>query len=328
MSSFRTDFKLPDYPFSITHGHKILSLGSCFAEHIGEKMTAEKFRILRNPFGIIYNPASTAEGLRRLFAGQELSEDDIFQHNDLWHSRLHHSTFSRADKDDFLTNIQAESERAAAHLRETNRLFLTFGTAYVWEEKTTGRVNANCHKRPQREFRRRRLSVREIVGDLLPILEKIKAHNPNSAVLLTVSPVRHVRDGMVENQRSKAVLHLAAEELCAATDFVHYFPAYEMMQDDLRDYRFYTADMLHPNETATAYIYGRFREAFFDSETEELCKRIAEIKRAAAHRPFRADSAAHRDFLRKYAEKTAALQREFPNLDFAKERDYFASLKN
>ena len=319
MTQFRTDFKLPSYPFSLSHQNKILALGSCFAENIGEKLTAEKFQILRNPFGIIYNPASIAEVLRRLFHAEGLTDADVFSHGNLWHSRVHHSSFSQASKKLFLENIDEKTEQAIDFSAQIDRLALTFGTAYVWEEKTTGRINTNCHKRPQREFTRRRMSISEMTKSLLPILQKMKERQPTLEVLLTVSPVRHIRDGIIENRRSKAALHLAAEELCTETNFAHYFPAYEIMQDDLRDYRFYAADMLHPNETAAAYIYEKFRAAFFDEETQNLCEKIANIRRAFAHRPFRPDSEAHSIFKEKYRGKARELMNTHPEIDFSEE---------
>lgn len=319
MKNFRTVLSLPDYPLSINHDHGILSVGSCFAENIGRKLTAGKFRTLLNPFGIIYNPASAAVVLETIFSERQISEEEVFFHNDLWHSRLHHGAFSNADKAMLLSDLAEQTRRGNAFLQSTDRLLLTFGTAFVWEEKTTGLIAANCHKRPQSNFLRRRLSVNEIIETLLPILQKMKAGNNDLEVIITVSPVRHMRDGFVENQRSKAVLLLAAEEMCGSEAFINYFPAYEIVQDDLRDYRFYTEDMLHPSAVAVAYVWERFGQAFFSAETQTLLNKIKQIQNAVAHRPFRPHSAAHQAFLSTHADKIKLLSAKYPQLDFSEE---------
>lgn len=328
MQNFRTTFKIPPFPFNLSHKDKIFSVGSCFAENIGSKLAENKFQILLNPFGILYNPSSIAQALARILNNEKITDRDSIQHNDLWHSRLHHTRFSQADKSTFLKDINANLNEANTFLKTTNRLLLTLGTAFVWEEKETGIIVANCHKRPQKLFTRRRLSIEEIQGNLLVILRKIKSQNTDLQVIMTVSPVRHTNDGFIENQRSKAALILAIDELCQAENFIHYFPAYELVQDDLRDYRFYTKDMLHPNEVAVNYIWEHFKDTLFTTQTEEISKEIKKMKARAAHRPFQIKSIAHQTFLQSNLNKIEVLEKRFDFLDFTKERQIFEGQLN
>lgn len=319
MKDFRTTFKIPAFPFSLSHQDKILSIGSCFAENIGHRLNANKFQTLLNPFGILYNPCSVAQALERIFDNKKITEKDILQHNDLWHSRLHHTRFSQANKSSFLEDINADLNAAHVFLKNTNRLVLTLGTAFVWEEKETGFIVANCHKRPQKLFTRRRLNIEEIKENLLAVLQKIKTQCTDLEVIMTVSPVRHTNDGFIENQRSKAALILAIDGLCETENFIHYFPAYELVQDDLRDYRFYGKDMLHPNEVAVDYIWEHFKEVLFTEKTSALLKKIKRIKDAVTHRPFQPQSEAHQSFLRKNLQEITTLKGKYSFLDFEEE---------
>lgn len=323
MKNFRTTFNIPSFPFNLSHQDSILSIGSCFAENIGEKLHASKFQILQNPFGILYNPMSVGQSLKRILLDEKFTEEDIFQHNDLWHSRLHHTRFSQPDKSSFLTKINTDLSTANSFLKKTNCLLITLGTAFVWEEKATNEIVANCHKRPQKLFNRRRLSIETIKTNLIAVLKRLKSHNPDLQIIMTVSPVRHTNDGFIENQRSKAALILAIAEMCQAENFIHYFPAYELVQDDLRDYRFYKLDMLHPNETAVEYVWQHFKTAFFVEETNVLLQQIEQIKNAAGHRPFHVKSEAHQAFLRKNLKKIEVLKTTHEYLNFVEERALF-----
>ena len=323
MKNFRTTFLISPFSFKLSHQDKIFSIGSCFAENIGTKLEENKFQALLNPFGILYNPSSVAQTLERIFSNEKITGEDILQHNDLWHSRLHHSRFSQTDKVPFLKAINASLNEANTFLKNTNRLLITLGTAFVWEEKETGIIVANCHKRPQKLFTRRRLSIDEIKENLLTVLRKIKKQNTDLEVIMTVSPVRHTNDGFIENQRSKAVLILAIDSLCQEESFIHYFPAYELVQDDLRDYRFYGKDMLHPNEVAVDYIWEHFKGALFGAKTEEIFREIKKLKAMAAHRPFQIASVAHQTFLLSNLKKIEDLEKQYGFLDFAEERGVF-----
>lgn len=311
-------------PFTIGHSDRLMLVGSCFTEHIGTRLADGKFPAVTNPFGIVYNPASIVRCLEQLFAeNQFFDEQDIFENAGLWHSWEHHGRFSKPDKTEMLAGLNTAYSEAAIFLKKTNRLLLTFGTADVFELKTTGQIVANNHKMPAALFQERRLSVAEIAESTVGILQKIKSENADLQAVLTVSPVRHLRGGAVANQRSKATLVLACEEICRQLDFAHYFPAYELLLDDLRDYRFYAADMVHPSDTAVNYIWDFFADTFFSAETKRLNERIGKITAAARHRPFNPDTAEHRAFARAQLEAIESLKKEWPELDFEVETAHF-----
>ena len=323
MSNFRTIFPLPEYPFQLHHQMMTISIGSCFAEHIGARLAALKFPICRNPFGILYNPMSIGNGLEFLLEDYLFKEEDLIQHHGIWHSFQHHSQFSGLDKAVVLGTIQKESEQAKAALKKVDCLILTFGTAYVYEHLEREQVVANCHKLAANNFRKHRLGVTEIVTAYRPLLQQLKNQNPAIKILFTVSPVRHIRDGIIENQRSKATLLLAIDALCEAFDFVHYFPAYEIVMDDLRDYRFYKADMVHPSEVAIDYVWDAFANSLFSEQSKQINRQIAKLQQAAAHRPFHVESEGHQSFLKKQLKKIELLSRQYAFLDFQEEQLVF-----
>ncbi len=328
MNQFRTTLSASDFPFKISHQNQLLGLGSCFAEHIGARLERLKFPIVRNPFGILYNPMSMLKGLQLLQKQYQFSENDLFQHNGLWHSFQHHSQFSALDKAAVLAKIKKETQQASTALKQCDCLILTFGTAYVYKHLESQQIVANCHKLPARQFQKRRLGVAEIVEAYAPFLQEIQTANPALQVVLTLSPVRHIRDGIIENQRSKATLLLAVDALCEAFDFVHYFPAYELLMDDLRDYRFYATDMVHPSEVAIDYVWEHFQASLFSGETQQLNRQIQQVQQAAAHRPFQPKSVAHQTFLKKQLEKIRQLSEQYPILDFGEERSIFEANLN
>jgi len=324
MPNFRTNFLVPPASFSISHHDQVLLLGSCFTEHIGTKLAADKIPTLVNPFGIVYNPVSMARCLERLWAENAyFSKTDLFEHQGLWHSWEHHGHFSKPDAEATLDHLNAAYTKAAQALRQSNRLLLTMGTADVFLLRETEKVVANNHKMPAAHFDSRRLSVDEIVQHLVAVLQKIKTEQPDLQVILTVSPVRHLRAGAIENQRSKATLLLACAEISAQLPFTYYFPAYELLLDDLRDYRFYAADMIHPNEVAIHYIWQHFSQTFFSAETQDLLVQMDKINAALQHRPFHPESAQHQTFAQAQLRVVEALASKHPNLDFSIERDYF-----
>ncbi len=324
MTDFRTIFPPFSSEVKISHEDRTLCIGSCFAEHIGGRLEQFKFPVLLNPFGIVYNPVSISQVFKRILSGEEFQAEDLFENLGLWHSFAHHGSFSHPDKKLALENINQALSGAHAFLKNANRLIVTFGSANVFVLKKTGGVVANCHKLPGQEFERRRLSVREAAESLGAVFEKLQAFTaPPLEVVLTVSPVRYLRDGLIENQRSKATLLLAAEELCKAFPFVRYFPSYEILIDDLRDYRFYAEDMAHPNCLAVDYIWKYFEAAFFEEKTKRLCRQIEKIALAAGHRPFHSQSAEYQSFLKKQMEAVKELEKEFPHLNFSREKEFF-----
>ncbi|MFK7935282.1 MAG: GSCFA domain-containing protein [Saprospiraceae bacterium] len=321
--NFRTTLTLPSFPFSIDHSDRLFSIGSCFAEHIGQRLNERKFSLLSNPYGILYNPASITTALEMLLENYQFSEKDFFQHQELWHSYHHHGEFSNLDLAQATDNIQQQISIARTQLLRTNRLLLTLGTSRVYILKKLEKVVANCHKLPQKEFINRRLSIAETVAFLQPTLEKLKSQNPDLQIIITISPIRHWRDGAIENQRSKAVLLLATELICKNLDYVHYFPAYELVMDDLRDYRFYKKDMTHPNELAQEYIWNQFQKVFFDKKTQQLNQRIEKLIAAKNHRPLHPQTNAHQQFRQAQLKKAAILQQEHPQLDCSDIIDFF-----
>ena len=324
MATFRTPLPVSPAPFRISHDDRLMLVGSCFTEHIGARLLAGKFSTLTNPFGIVYNPASIVGCLERLWAENQIfSETELFEHAGLWRSWEHHGHFAQADKNAALTNINNAYRAGSDWLQRSNRLLLTFGTADVFALRATDQVVANNHKMPAAHFTPRRLSVSEIVDGTMGILQKIKTSNPDLQVIVTVSPVRHLREGAVANQRSKATLVLACEQICQNLPFAHYFPAYELLLDDLRDYRFYASDMVHPSEVAVDYIWQAFCGTFFSSSTKALLGNIEKIQAAARHRPFNPDTLEHQAFLQAQSEAVKRLQKECPRLDFSTERAHF-----
>lgn len=302
-------------------------VGSCFTENIGARLSSCKFRTLNNPFGIVYNPVSIARCLESLLDGDRLfGSGDVFPHGGLWHSPEHHGHFSKPGLQETLDGLNAALNESAVFLKNTDRLLLTLGTADVFESQETGRVVANNHKLPANSFRERRLSASEVADTLIAILRLLHSRNPNLHVVLSISPIRHLRSGAVANQRSKATLVLACEEICRQLDFAFYFPAYELLLDDLRDYRFYAADMIHPSETAVEYIWQFFADTFFDAETKRLNARIEKIAAAARHRPFNPDTEAHRAFAKAQLVAIADLKKEYPDLDFGPEKAVFQAV--
>lgn len=322
-TEFRTTAPLATYAFRIGHDTPLLSLGSCFAEHIGQRLEQRKFPVLSNPFGIVFNPISLGEGILRLTGTSSFSRDDLFMYEDRWLSFLHHGSFSDPDPGALLERMNARLMNAREQFRRSRFLLLTLGTAHVWERTDNGEVVANCHKLPSSFFRRRRAGVEEVIRSLEQAFEAVWMNNPDLEVLLTVSPVRHLRDGMIENQRSKSVLLLATGALEERFGQVHYFPAYELLMDDLRDYRFYARDMIHPSELAVDYIWSYFQEALIDAGSKKLIAQLERVHLAMEHRPLRPGSAEYRDFAAAHLRKVEALEKSWPGVNFIQEKEFF-----
>lgn len=321
--SFRTEISHSRSDLDISHDDQMLCIGSCFAGHIGGRLERLKFPSLVNPFGIVYNPVSVANVLEEIRLGKAFGEAELIENQGLWHSFAHHGRFSHPDRQTALDGINSSLASARKFLGKTNRLLLTLGTANVFVLRKTGEVVANCHKLPGSDFERRRLSVDEVAESLIGILRQLKNDLPALEVIATVSPVRHLRDGLLENQRSKATLLLGLERVSQELPFVRYFPAYELVLDDLRDYRFFDADMAHPNVQAVDYVWRHFTATFFDEKTKVLCLRIEKLVVASEHRPIHPASETHQIFLREQMENLQQLQAEFPHLNFEKERKAF-----
>lgn len=308
-----TEISIPSPLISVTYDRPLLTMGSCFAENMGERLRKYGFDSDVNPFGILYNPLSIASSLERLMSGSPFTEAELFQYNGLWHSYAHHGNFSAVTAGETLEKINERLMTAAVRLSDYGVLLVTFGTAWVYRKRDDDRIVANCHKVPERNFTRSRLSVEDITSLWIPLLQKLKQHNPDLRVLFTVSPIRHWKDGAHENQLSKATLLLAIEQLRERCS-VDYFPAYELMMDELRDYRFYAADMLHPSELAIDYIWDRFVASCFDKTTRETMREVEQINRAMSHRPLNPDSEEYLRFRKQTLLRRADLLQRFPHL--------------
>ena len=320
MNTFRTEIKLADYPNKIHYEEAILCLGSCFATHMSSKLLTHKFESLLNPFGILFNPYSIAKAIQWLCVGADYKKEDLFFHDGLWHSFDHHGIFSHPDPEQGLQQINSSLEKGRAFLLKSKWCVLTLGTAYVFQKKSDQKIVANCHKLPGSQFDRIKLSLDEVVQEMKIAIQNIRKQNPSIRFILTVSPVRHIRDGLVENQRSKATLLLATEQLVKELKEVYYFPAYELLLDDLRDYRFYEADMIHPNQQAIDYIWKRFSGAFFGEKERLLMKEVHKLVLSAQHRPLHPDREVHQKFVHAQLKKMDELERKYAFLDFGRER--------
>lgn len=323
MSNFRTILPVQKGVFSIDYQSPILCMGSCFTENIGQLFQNHKFSALLNPLGILYNPFSIRNGLNLLLSSKKYTHTDLVQHQDLWHSFDHHGIFSHPDQAVVLDKINTHLIQARTFLPKTKVLILTLGTANVFMHQATQKVVANCHKLPNTNFEKRRLTVEEIINELIPVLEEIKQRAPATNIIFTVSPVRHIRDGLIENQLSKATLLLAIEGLTQKLSYTHYFPAYELVVDDLRAYRFYEKDMVHPNASAIQYIWEYFQQTYFSDTTLVLLKKIGKIVQASQHRPFHINTKTHQQFVQKQLVKIQTLSQQYPFIDFTKEQKVF-----
>jgi GSCFA family protein len=318
---FRTVISIKKSAFPIDYDSKILSLGSCFAENMGEKFDYFKFQNTVNPFGIIFNPVSIAKIIRKAITGERFTENDIFFHNDLWHCFDVHSELSTADKDIFLHELNQILEATTRRISESTHVIITLGTAWVYRNLSGNEIVANCHKVPQKEFAKELLAVDVIEQSLKNIADLISSVNKEAKLIFTVSPVRHSKDGFVENQQSKShlitALHQALHSAISNQQSA-YFPSYEIMMDELRDYRFYAEDMLHPNQVAIDYIWNRFSEAYCAEPTFAIMEEVGAIQKALQHRPFNPDSASHQKFLSNLAQKISILQNQFSHISFEK----------
>ena len=315
--NFSTPVELPKGLPPITHAQQLLLMGSCFAENIGRLLKENSFHCDVNPFGILYNPFSVLEALQEILLGKQYTVSDLFFYRDCWHSPMHHGAFSAASAEETLQQINIRLQQAHERMDRTDWLLLTWGTAYVYQQKETGRIVSNCHKQPEKMFTRRILTVDEIVCEYTRFLETLQDRNPALKVLFTVSPIRHARDGMHANQLSKATLLLAIEQLQKTfPTTVFYFPSYEIVLDELRDYRFYADDLLHPSPLAVSYLWERFSDVFFSDETKKIMDECESIRKALAHRPFHPDSEEHKRFLGQIVLKIERLNRKYPYLEF------------
>ena len=319
---FRRELEVKPFEKRLNIRQKIMLSGSCFTEHLSERLVQNRFNILQNPNGIIFNPASISSSLSSYITPRKYDRNDIFIRDGLWSCWDHHSKFTHSDPDKLLAMINGSQQQAHEFLKHADWLIITLGSAWVYLLEN-GEVVANCHKVPNDKFRKKLLAIEDVLSALDNMMHRVFMFNPGLRIIFTISPVRHLRDGFVENNRSKAVLIQAVHHLVEKFNKLYYFPAYELVIDDLRDYRFYAEDMVHPNYQATAYVWEKFSEACIDIESRKFMKEITPVNAAMAHKPFQPDSDAHLSFRKKQYNKLLQLRSEYPFLNFDKEIDFF-----
>jgi len=304
----------------ISYQDQILLFGSCFAESIGSCLNQNKFHVDINPFGVLYNPMSISKAILSLIQPIEKTKDDLFSHNGLFHSFTHHSSFSAITKEECLNKINSRIHISSGNLRKANQLFITFGSAHVYISKNNKEVVANCHKLPSGFFEYNRLSVADIFEEWNQLLFSLFRINDQLKVIFTVSPIRYWKDGAHENQLSKSTLLLAIEEIQKHYPAnTSYFPAYELLIDELRDYRFYAEDMCHPSQTSIQYIWDRFIETYLSKPTQQLLYEIKDILKLINHKPFNPQSETYKQFVTQTLLKIEQLIEKRPYLCFEKE---------
>jgi hypothetical protein len=331
----------------ISYRDKLLLIGSCFTEHIGDALKDAKLSLLQNPNGILFDPISVCKSLVSYIHNKKYEESDLFLLNEVWNSWQHHSRFSHIDRSEGLRVINESQQKAHEFLKEADWIIITLGSSFSYRlteqaessqylpsgsraerrEGTTfgGAGVANCHRAPAQWFTKHLLSIQETIEALDGCLHQLLQFNPKLKIIFTISPVRHLRDGIVENNRSKARLIEAVHHMVNKFDKLHYFPAYELVIDVLRDYRFYDIDLAHPNYMATDFVLQKFVAACLDDEAKHLMEELKKISIARRHKPFQRNTAAHKQFLQSHAEKTKELQKKYPFIDLKEELDYFIS---
>lgn len=328
---FRFEFDIKKLAEPITHEHKLFLIGSCFTENIGEKFEKYKFSTLQNPNGILFNPVSVAEALTDYVESKVFTENELFLYNESWHSWKHHSRFSGITKEESLQKINGSYATASKYLKEADYLFITLGSAWIYTltEKAlngkTGSVAANNHKAPADWFYKKLMTTEDILRVLDNVMHRLFLYNSKLKIIFTISPVRHLREGVIENNRSKAALIQSVHHLVDKFDRLYYFPAYELVIDDLRDYRFYAEDLVHPNYFATQYVWEKMVDACMSEKTKLLMADIHSINLAFQHKSFNPSSTQHKSFLERFYQKTKELQTLHPSLNLSKELDYFQS---
>lgn len=302
----------------IDYNSNILLLGSCFVENIGDKFEFFKFRNKQNPFGMLFHPEAIETLVSNAIKKKKYTEDDVFFHNEQWHCYDAHSKLSSTNKDELITSLNKNLNITDQQIHNATHIVITLGTAWVYKHYKSNLPVANCHKVPQKEFKKELLSVEEVTNSVKLIIHHIHQANPKAIILFTVSPVRHIKDGFVENTQSKAHLISAIHAILShrAETKCFYFPAYEIMIDELRDYRFYAEDMLHPNRIAVNYIWEKFKNVWMRSDSEKVMHEVEAIQNGLSHKPFNVNSDAHKEFLQKLDLKKEQLQSKFPHISF------------
>jgi len=324
----RTDIEIDCPKWELNYQTPSVFIGSCFSDNIGELLYRSKFPVLTNPFGVLYNPSSISKALQLAIRGDKIEIDELIKHGNLWHSFLFHGSFSGTNPDTVLEQCNDTILKSHSFLKNADYLFLSFGTAWIFKHIQTDSVVSNCHKIPSNQFERYRLTVEEISSEWIVLLSKLHSFNPKLKVVFTVSPIRHLKDGAHGNQLSKATLLLAIDKIISdyASGQLTYFPAYELVNDELRDYRFYDSDMIHISETAINFIFEKFKSAFLTKEALIIFQEVNNILQAAEHRILNNDHHALTNFSQSMLDKIRKLQFKYPNINFQNEIEHFNHL--
>jgi hypothetical protein len=324
---FFTSINIKPLEPSITYRDKILLTGSCFTEHIGNFLSDVKFNVLQNPNGILFDPISVSSSLVSYIQNRQYKEEDLFYLNEVWNSWQHHSRFSKTDKNECLKNINQSQNEAHTFLKEADWLIITLGSAFTYKLADDLSAVANCHKAPAPNFSKHLNTIEEIITTLDNTIHQLFYFNNKLKIIFTISPVRHLRDGVVDNNRSKSRLIEAVHHLVNKFDRLYYFPAYELVVDVLRDYRFYDVDLAHPNYAATQFVLENFSAICFDDSTKQLLEEMKTIMIAKKHKPFNPQSELHKKFLQQHFDKVKHLQAQHPYLDLERDLEYFSEKK-
>ncbi|MCK9256362.1 MAG: GSCFA domain-containing protein [Bacteroidales bacterium] len=322
---FRTLIEIPKFDFRISHSDTCVFSGSCFAENIGTKLVLNKFSASVNPTGIHYNPISLAESVLMAISLKQISENDVFKANSLFNHFNFHSKFSDIDKTKAINNFNSSLENFKQTLIKSKYFFVTFGTSFVYKLKENYKIVSNCHKLPEKLFVREFLSLQEITDTWIKLIQKLREINPEIKFIFSISPIRHLKDGGIENQQSKSNLILSVKNIIEETICSFYFPAYEIMNDELRDYRFYADDMIHPSKLAIDYIYEKFANSFFSQASKNLNTQIEKINLAYNHKIFNPNSEAHKNFCLNILKTINKVKNQYSFLDFTNEIRHFES---
>jgi hypothetical protein len=314
---FRTQIPIQKSNHLLDYNSKIVSLGSCFAVNMSEKLDYFKFQNTCNPFGILFHPLAIEKLIDFAVSKKQFTEKGLFFHEERWHSFDAHSDLSNSNETALMKDLNAIVKSTLQQITESTHIIITFGTAWVYRNIESNEVVANCHKVPQKQFKKELLSVEEIALSLERTIHLIRTINPEANIIFTVSPVRHIKDGFVENQLSKSHLITAIHKFInCQLSIVNYFPSYEIMMDELRDYRFYAEDMLHPNQVAIDYIWERFSETVISESAYKTMDEVETIQKGLAHRPFNPDSESHLKFESKLREKITKLESQYSFMKF------------
>ncbi len=323
---FILPFNIKPSEDKISYGQKIFFIGSCFTEEIGNHFNKLKFDVLQNPNGILYDPRSIAYAITLYVQNKQYRRQDLFLHDELWHSWQHHSVFSGMNKDDVIANINTSQSAGHSFIQKASWLIITLGTSYSYRLKSNGEFVANCHKAPSSFFDKMLTPLEEIELQISSAIKDVQLFNPNLKIIFTISPVRHIGDGIIENSRSKARLIEAVHSIIEKNKNVFYFPAYELVIDVLRDYRFYKEDMVHANETAVNYVFESFCKTLLSEDAKKLVTELKTLLSAMNHKPFQKESAAHKKFLETQLEKAKNIKGLNPDIDLSKEINYFSGM--